>query len=311
MTRYALPPSGAVGRARAPGKLVVSGAYAVLEGAPAIVVAVDRFAFADASRIAEQPSAEVRHAFGDRAPQYDGSAFALGGKKVGLGSSAAVLVASLGAALASRGAALDSASVREEIFTAARTAHAEVQGGGSGIDVAASTYGGVLRYALDGRGKAAIAPTALPDGICVRVFFSGKSVRTSDMLGRVGAFRARAVAEHRVAMRTLCDRAEAASGAVSSGDGAMFVTALQGFAEQLQAFGDAADAPIVPRALRDLAAAAATEQACFLPSGAGGGDVALFVGVHPPSDRFMQIASDRSLVELSLAVTHVGVSSWS
>ena len=36
---------------RAPGKLVLTGAYAVLEGAPAIVVAVDRYAVADASRI--------------------------------------------------------------------------------------------------------------------------------------------------------------------------------------------------------------------------------------------------------------------
>ena len=34
-------------RARAPGKLVLSGAYAVLEGAPALVAAVDRYAVAD------------------------------------------------------------------------------------------------------------------------------------------------------------------------------------------------------------------------------------------------------------------------
>ncbi len=36
--------------AKAPGKLVVSGAYSVLEGAPAIVVAVDRYAVADTAR---------------------------------------------------------------------------------------------------------------------------------------------------------------------------------------------------------------------------------------------------------------------
>ena len=40
--------------AKAPGKLVVSGAYSVLEGAPAIVVAVDRYAVADTSRAPER-----------------------------------------------------------------------------------------------------------------------------------------------------------------------------------------------------------------------------------------------------------------
>ena len=39
-------------RARAPGKLVLSGAYAVLEGAPALVAAVDRYALADSERSA-------------------------------------------------------------------------------------------------------------------------------------------------------------------------------------------------------------------------------------------------------------------
>jgi len=36
--------------ARAPGKLVLSGAYAVLSGAPALVVAVDRYVVADSAR---------------------------------------------------------------------------------------------------------------------------------------------------------------------------------------------------------------------------------------------------------------------
>ncbi len=36
--------------ARAPGKIVISGAYAVREGAPAIVAAVDRYAVADGAR---------------------------------------------------------------------------------------------------------------------------------------------------------------------------------------------------------------------------------------------------------------------
>ena len=65
-----------------PGKLVLTGAYAVLEGAPAIVVAVDRYAVADTSRAAASPPAEVRAAFGaDRAPEVDVSALQDAGAK--------------------------------------------------------------------------------------------------------------------------------------------------------------------------------------------------------------------------------------
>ena len=46
-------------RARAPGKLVLSGAYAVLSGAPAIVTAVSRYVIADTSQLAELVTDEV------------------------------------------------------------------------------------------------------------------------------------------------------------------------------------------------------------------------------------------------------------
>ena len=62
-------------RARAPGKLVLSGAYAVLYGAPAIVTAVSRYAIADTGRAAEFVTPEVRAAIGDRcAPWFDANA---------------------------------------------------------------------------------------------------------------------------------------------------------------------------------------------------------------------------------------------
>ena len=46
-------------KARAPGKLVMSGAYAVLEGAPALATAVDRYAVADTERAPDRYSREV------------------------------------------------------------------------------------------------------------------------------------------------------------------------------------------------------------------------------------------------------------
>jgi len=113
-------------KVRAPGKLMLLGAYAVLDGAPALVVAVDRHAVADGARVGEA-SREVRAAIGDApAPHVDVSGLYQGEAKLGLGSSAAALVATLGLLEAERGADLASKAVRDAIFTAARAAHQKV-----------------------------------------------------------------------------------------------------------------------------------------------------------------------------------------
>src|SRR5215472_10009477 len=146
-------------RAMAPGKLLLTGAYAVLEGAPAIVTAVDRYAVADANQTDEKPPLEVRAAFGEDHPAPRADVRALRdetGRKLGLGSSAAALVASLGARALARGEDLRSPIVRALIFRAARAAHARAQGGGSGVDVAASVHGGMLRYSIDSNGHATV-----------------------------------------------------------------------------------------------------------------------------------------------------------
>src|SRR5258708_4450324 len=106
-------------KAAAPGKLVITGAYAVLEGAPAIVCAVDRYAYAedrDGPTIADgdrpwRSTREVTAAL-DPAPATDTSALEDAGQKLGLGSSAAALVAALGLRHAQKGDDLDAAHVR-------------------------------------------------------------------------------------------------------------------------------------------------------------------------------------------------------
>lgn len=65
------------------------------------------------------------------------------GKKYGLGSSAAVVTAVITAVLTKH---LDGPPAKELIFKLAAIAHVKTQGNGSGADIAASTYGGILQY---------------------------------------------------------------------------------------------------------------------------------------------------------------------
>jgi phosphomevalonate kinase len=293
-------------RVIAPGKLVLTGAYAVLEGAPAIVAAVDRYAVGDT---------ELPGKIDVRALQDDA------GRKLGLGSSAASIVAAFGARALAHGYDPRHAAVRSEIFRSARDAHRRQQGGGSGVDVAASVHGGVLRYTVlrglsrspgaamaQGSGKAgrfepSIHAVDMPPGLVLAAFWSGTSARTSELLARVDALRARGGAD--AVFTALRAVAEEAADAIV--DARCFVKRAAGFGRALAALGDAADAPIVPPAFAELAALAEREGAAFFPSGAGGGDVAVWLVLQAPSSAFVARATALELSPLTLAIDHGGV----
>jgi phosphomevalonate kinase len=278
-------------RVVAPGKLVLTGAYAVLEGEPAIVVAVDRYAVA-------QVDAPDRV---DTSALHDAE-----GRKLGLGSSAAYRVAAEGARAAARGEDLLDARVRDRIFRAVRDDHAQSQGGGSGVDVAASVHGGALCYRI-AQGEASIVPVVLPPGVELAVFWSGSSARTSDLRARVDAM---SPSTRRAAFAPLSAASRDAADALTAGDAraahvadrARFLDAARAFGRALTALGRAADAPIVPPAFAELGALAEGEGAAFHPSGAGGGDVAVWLGSAPPSPAFVSRAEALSMRRLTLGL---------
>jgi len=280
-------------RAAAPGKLLLSGAYAVLDGAPAIVCAVDRFAYAFDGP--GESTAEVGAL--ERPCAVDVSELEHGGRKLGLGSSAAALVAAIALREGVEGDA------REAIFERAREVHARVQGGGSGVDVAASTFGGVLRYVVTGE----VEPVELPAGVVFTAFFSGSSARTSELRARVEALRARDARTYAARMATLATVARAAADAVRRGDARAVVDAVGASGPALGALGAAADAPIVPPAFAELGRAAREDRAAFVPSGAGGGDVGALVGMAAPSASFLRQAEQAGMTPLSLGIDRRGV----
>ncbi len=278
-------------RARAPGKVVLSGAYAVLEGARAVVAAVDRYVVADASKPGTFLTPEVAAALAgegvtsaEAAPWFDAEALRHEGRKLGLGSSAAILCASLAARVLAREPALSAADLAERVFRPALAAHRAAQRGGSGIDVAASAYGGVLvaRRAADGL---ELSRVAFPPGIRITVLASPLPASTPQLIRSVRALATSAPRVYAGLLARQSEASEQAADAFLSGDAASLLAALARQGDALRELGVAARVPIVTPEVLELQAAAQTLGAAALPAGAGGGDVALWVttGAAPPS----------------------------
>jgi phosphomevalonate kinase len=272
--------------ARAPGKVVLSGAYAVLEGAPALVAAVDRYVVADARREAGRVTPEVAEALArrgsTRAPWFDARALRddVRDQKLGLGSSAAILVASLAALELADEPSLDDAALASRTFPAALNAHQAAQGGGSGIDVAASAFGGVLLFERSTAPEAVprVTTIELPAPLFIEVWSSTETASTSGMLARVAAVRESRPSDYAAVMQRLTVAAMAASRATS---GQAFVDACREQLAGLTDLGELAGAPIVTPGARAFHEMMAARGAVVLPSGAGGGDVVLLVSSAP------------------------------
>jgi phosphomevalonate kinase len=270
----------------APGKLFLSGEYAVLEGAPALVTAVDRRAHAWTSASRPPPSPvldavaravgrflEERGSSAGSLPpvRADSSAFSRERRKLGLGSSAAVAAAACGALF--EWADLDIDAHRDDILAIARRAHAQAQAGaGSGADVAAAVLGGTIIYSIEG-----VSESIALAGIEPVFVWTGKSASTTELIAAVRALGSADPAAYRASMDALIELASASTEAFRSGASDAIVDLTRRYGEAMAALGRAARADIVveqheliSRLARDCGGAAK-------PSGAGGGDVAVAV----------------------------------
>lgn len=198
--------------ATAPGKQVLAGEYAVLAGAPALAAAVDRRVTCRMSPASTGDWAFVSHGFEahatyppedlpDTGPaalarfalmslevdprtlpehlqiQIDSRSFYQGREKLGFGSSAACAV-TVTAALAKL------AGITPTLDHALAT-HRGLQGGaGSGIDVAASFRGGVIRF-QNGRAQS----SRLPSDTYHMFVFTGEGADTPTLVRRFDAWR--------------------------------------------------------------------------------------------------------------------------
>ncbi len=308
-----------------PGKLFLSGEYAVLSGAPAIVAAAGRFAhgqFVPGAKPSSPVVAAVMEATRswlalhapDRdlppgAVAIDTTAFMHAGSKLGLGSSAAAAVATVGAAFEFVG--LPMTAHVDAIAALADAGHRAAQGGaGSGGDVAASARGGFLRFvrrdhaSRDGQGPgergAAPATTATAvapvPGLVWVTFFTRTSSRTVDFLAGVNRWAKSDPHGHAAIFARLSVAAHAFADAFSS-DVESTLTAARDYGAAMEAMGVAAGLPIVTTALGEAMRLAEALGGAAKPSGAGGGDmgIALFAGKESAA-AFAARCSDQVLV---------------
>ncbi len=278
--------------ASAPGKIVLSGEYAVLFGAPAVCMAVMRRAIVTVADSAdgechvttpgftgEGSFAVVDAVYGGTRParniDLDTRAFSRDGRKVGIGSSAALTVAL---------AAARSASV--DVLTAALDAHAVLQGGtGSGIDVAAAVCGGLIEYEMSSRN---VRKLSWPDGLLMRVLWTGVPASTGLMLEKL------ATQTVRPSRSALVLAAAQMADAWRSGDTDRILSEYNAYIGVLRQFSVDHDLGIFDAGHDQLTDAAMVSNLVYKPAGAGGGDIGVLFGRDETEfDAFVAKHADR------------------
>jgi phosphomevalonate kinase len=305
----------------APGKLVLLGEYAVLDGFPAIVAAVNRRATGQyvpgrspesalvdvAVRNAKDALGPNRSALPRGSVFVDTAAFSVNGTKMGIGSSAATAAVTVGAVLEMAGLAV--ADSRDLIFDVASAAHRAAQGGlGSGADVAAAVYGGLLHYTRPGRGAATIRRLPPLAGVEMVVFATGTPSSTVDCLQAVAAFAAASPETHRQLLPPIADAVMRFEAALFARDASEIFASIGAAHVGMEMLGQAANVPIVTPLLAHAALVAAEVGGTAKPSGAGGGDVGVaFLPDHEAAEEFRTRARGLGLGILDLFVDPTGV----
>jgi phosphomevalonate kinase len=233
----------------------------------------------------------------------DSSEFFTDHLKLGLGSSAAALVAFAGAAWAAAGKP-GRPGLSELIHC-----HRRFQGGaGSGIDVAASWSGGVVKFSLDRALDARIGSVRLPKSVGFAGIFAGGSASTPGLVGRYRQWADSGSAEASALQERLIAVAEGGCAAVNEDDGMAFVAAIEEYGHCLQALGQAMDADLVTAAHRQIGDLAGSMGLAYKVSGAGGGDVGIACGLDPDAlESFSEQAAQSGFCVVPLNVDEHGL----
>jgi len=322
----------------APGKMFLLGEYAVLEGAPALLSAVDRrvqvritaaagshwtisapdigieqLQLEHDGRLPQQLSAATRKLLRVYAavrtelaahidPLAAPLAIHISSGKFSHNGHKLGLGASAAVAAALSGALLRTMGqncTRDALCRQAIAAHRRAQHDtGSGADVATSVHGGVLEYRA---GEPAVE-LAWPADITGMAVVTGTGASTTQLVARVKAYGKRARQRYIADMAQLQQLAGVARAALADADS--FLQLVRAYFAALQELDKNAGAGIVLPAHHELAALAARHGGAFKTCGAGGGDLGLaFACSGEPARRLAGAftAAGAEIVPLSFA----------
>ena len=310
----------------APGKVIIAGEYAVLDGAPAICMAVNRRAQVSITSNSKEHHTVAAPGFSESLACFESMAeaaeefpllaavwqelqietsdflsIALDSSgfrdakagKIGIGSSAALTVA-LTAALNCL------AEESRDIRSIAIAAHRRLQGGaGSGADIACSVAGGVTAYRM---GENVSEKLAWPDGLSYALLWSGVPVDTGTQLEK---FRG---ADVYLSRAELGASAQAVAQAWKSGDPEQVLNGLAEYTSTLRRFDVDHKLGIFDAGHAKLTGDAGSTQLVYKPCGAGGGDLGIAISSDPSElAAFVDAARQRDFKLMDIAIDVTGI----
>lgn len=199
--------------------------------------------------------------------------------KLGIGSSASLTVALLAALLYFDGTGpLD----HDDLMQKALNAHRRAQGNvGSGVDIAASVYGGVFRFNKSPKDVSFIVRVerqTLPPDLHIRCIWTGKSASTRKLVQTVYRFKQAYPSDYQDLISRLTQLSADGCRAFSRNDIQAFLTIVQQYYQQLLILGQKSQAPIISHEHHQLTEIIHRAGGSYKPSGAGGGDLGLAFG---------------------------------
>ncbi len=266
----------------APGKLVLMGEYAIRHRAPGLVMAVDRLArlrWLTYTRdmqddLVSQARFYAAKLLGLGRPSrcsVDSSGFYHDGQKLGLGSSAAVTAVAVASVFLEAELDISDEAQRQKIWAVSKEVHDGFQGmHGSGIDLAASIFGG---YLVMNNGLDNVSPWRfweIPDGLELVFCWTGSQSSTVSLVDAVDRWSMTHEDEHREIMSDMTDVANRFCN--SHLDAVQSLEEIDRYGRLMDRLGQACGIGIVTPMMRDIRLAAMDLGGAAKPSGAGGGD---------------------------------------